>query len=132
MLAAKIMDETYASAAGTTRPKAQERAANNRPWWLLISYTGNLQRIGNDMLGARAAWDKMDDLATAARTRAFQQTSPLGTSRSPAIAEQRLGLADYFLDVDYPWYWSGAVIAALFVLSIIILCFRVRTLDTLK
>lgn len=88
--------------------EAQMSPTNWRP---LISYTGNLDRVGRQMLGTDACWRKL-------------------------AALQPAGARDWFLmrslGPQYPWYWSAAVLVALFGISAFILHFRVRSLDRLK
>jgi ABC-2 type transport system permease protein len=80
-------------------------------WRPLLSYTANLSRVGRYWLGADASWEKVGE------------TVP---------AEQRDQFLSENMGSQYPWYWSAAVLAALFGLSVCILNFRVRSLDRLK
>ena len=80
-------------------------------WRPIVSYTGNLSRIGEKLLGSNKAWQS---LATIQPPQA--RTSFLSTWLSP----------------QYPWYWSAGVLVGLFGLSVCILNFRVKSLDRLK
>lgn len=88
--------------------EAQLSQTNWRP---IISYTDNLYRVGQQLLGTDACWRRLADL-------------------------QPPGARDIFLMLSlgpqYPWYWSAAVLAALLGISFCILHFRVRSLDRLK
>ena len=79
-------------------------------WGPLVSYTGNLERIGESLLDTEAAWHQIGSLVTAGGGR-----SDLSTWQQP-----------------YPWSWSLGVLLGLFGLSICILSLRVRTLDRLR
>jgi ABC-2 type transport system permease protein len=85
--------------------------AGKTDWRPLISYTANLQRIEEHLLGTNAAWERLSQL------------SPAG-ARGPFLA--------WTLGTQYPWYWSAAVLAGLLVLSVCILNRSVRSLDQLK
>jgi len=88
-----------------------ERAARQRDWRPLLSYTANLRRIGQQMLGTDAAWGKIIKLQPENR-----RAQDLLAVRGPQC----------------PWYWSAAVLAVLMGLSACILNFRIKSLDQLK
>jgi ABC-2 type transport system permease protein len=77
----------------------------------LLSYVGNLERIGHVLLGTDAAWRQMGKLA-----------------RRGAESDDLV----MFGGAQYPWYWSAAVLAGLMGLSVWILSFRVKSLDRLR
>jgi ABC-2 type transport system permease protein len=80
-------------------------------WCPLLSYTGNLQRIGNVLLDTQSAWQQ------------------IGQFLPPRRREQTLaGLTG----PTYPWYWSALVLACLFGISLWILSSRVKSLDRLR
>jgi len=99
------------SAAMAGDAAADEQAAAERDWRPLISYTANLRRIGQQMLGTDAAWEKIMKLQPENR-----RSRDLLAVRGP----------------QSPWYWSAAVLAALAGLSICILNFRIKSLDRLR
>ena len=80
-------------------------------WRPIVSYTGNLSRIGEKLLGSNKAWESL------ATIRPFSE---------------RTQFLSTWLGPQYPWYWSGFVLVGLFGLSACILNFRVRSLDRLK
>jgi ABC-2 type transport system permease protein len=82
-----------------------------RDWRPLASYTANLSRVGQQMLGTNAAWEKMSKLLP---------------------PDQRPQFLFQFMGPQYPWIWSGAVLMGLFGLSACILNFQVKSLDRLK
>jgi ABC-2 type transport system permease protein len=89
---------------------AQIEAAKS-DWRPLLSYTANLRRVGERLLRTNAAWERLGQL------------SPPG---------QRTQILLRMMGNRYPWYWSAAVLAALFALSACILHFSIKSLDRLK
>jgi ABC-2 type transport system permease protein len=86
-----------------------------QPWCRLFSLTGNMQRVGDALLGVQAAWDRL--LPAGAM--------PSGPRHGPPRA--------IFVPVpDTPWTWSALVLLGLVVLSLWILSSRVKSLDRLK
>ncbi|MGE3808257.1 MAG: ABC transporter permease [Gemmataceae bacterium] len=83
-----------------------ESARND--WRYLCSYSTNLDRVGDALLGTDAAWQRWGTI----------------TLRTETIAAR--------MTWHYPWSWSAAVLAALVGLSLWILTTRVKTLDRLK
>jgi ABC-2 type transport system permease protein len=90
---------------------AAEIEAAKSDWRPLVSYTGNLSRIGEQLLHTNAAWARLGEL------------SPAG-ERSTYLLQM--------LGNQYPWYWSAAVLAGLFLLSLCILNLSIKSLDRLK
>jgi ABC-2 type transport system permease protein len=88
-----------------------ERDAAKTNWRPLVSYTGNLSRVGQQMLGTDACWEK------------FSQLQPPGQRGQFLLA---------VVGPQYPWYWSAAVLAGLFGLSACILKWSIKSLDRLK
>jgi ABC-2 type transport system permease protein len=89
----------------------QELDLAKTDWRPMFSYTANLARVGQEMLGTDASWKK------------------LSLTRPPQERER------YLLEnmgSQYPWYWSAGVLAVLFGLSVCILNFRVKSLDRLR
>ena len=88
-----------------------ELEAAKTDWRPLVSYTTNLSRIGQKLLGSDAAWEKLSKL-------------------QPAQMRSQFLLS--YGGWQFPWYWSAAVLVALFGLSACILNFAVKSLDRLK
>jgi ABC-2 type transport system permease protein len=91
---------------------AEEYRLSQSDWRPMVSYAANLSRIGEQLLGTRACWEKMSNQFRLAKDR-----------------------PEFMLDYagpQYPWHWSAMVLAALFGLSACILNFRVKSLDRLK
>lgn len=80
-------------------------------WRPLVSYTGNLSRVGQEMLGTDASWEKLSQLAP---------------------PSQRAQFLFVYMGPQYPWYWSAAVLIGLFGLSACILKWSIKSLDRLK
>jgi hypothetical protein len=89
------------------KDEAEETKSDWRP---LVSYQMNLSRVGNYLLGADAASKTLRELQPLRRRRMDDSEQPL----------------------LYPWYWSAGVLTGLFVLSVCILSFSVRSLDRLR
>jgi ABC-2 type transport system permease protein len=90
---------------------AAEIEAAKSDWRPLVSYTGNLSRIGEHLLRTNAAWERLGEL------------SPTG---------QRSTYQLRLISNQYPWYWSAGVLIVLFLLSLCILNFSIKSLDRLK
>jgi ABC-2 type transport system permease protein len=80
-------------------------------WRPLVSYTSNLSRVGERLLGTNAAWERLGQLSPPAQRSTFLL--------------QMMGN-------QYPWYWSAGVLVVLFGLSLAILNFSIKSLDRLK
>jgi ABC-2 type transport system permease protein len=90
---------------------ASEIEAARSDWRPLVSYTANLRRIGERLLGTNTAWERLSQL------------SPAG-QRGPIMMQM--------VSSQFPWYWSAAVLLALFGFSAWILHYSVKSLDRLK
>jgi ABC-2 type transport system permease protein len=91
--------------------QAEEIQAAKRNWRPLASYTANLSRVGQQLLGTNAAWEKLSEL------------------RPP---NQRPQFLLQFMGPQYPWTWSAVVLLGLFGFSACILNFQIKSLDRLK
>jgi hypothetical protein len=80
-------------------------------WRPLVSYTANLRRVGEQLLGTNAAWQRLSEL------------SPPG-KRGPFLMQM--------VDTQHPWYWSAGVLVSLFALSTCILHYSIKSVDRLK
>jgi ABC-2 type transport system permease protein len=127
--------EDYQRVMAEAQPRieqAQAEAARS-DWRPLCSYTANLQRLGEELLGTDAAWVTLGRAVEAPR-RAFGRMFP-GGRRRPAEAEampaNERRLADQFVP-QYPWTWSAGVLAGLLGLSVWTLTWRVKSLDRLR
>jgi ABC-2 type transport system permease protein len=89
----------------------EELDAAKTDWRPLISYTGNLARVGQHMLGSDAAWRKIAE--------------NLPANMRDQFLMQHLG-------PQYPWYWSAGLLVGLMGISACILNFRVKSMDRLK
>jgi ABC-2 type transport system permease protein len=89
----------------------EELEASKTNWRPLVSYTTNLSRIGQYLLGTDTCWEKIS-----------QSWRP----------RERLRFLSNFVGPQFPWYWSAVVLAALFGISACILNFQIKSLDRLK
>jgi ABC-2 type transport system permease protein len=105
----RAWQEAHRKAQEEYRQESLRAARSN--WRPLVSYTGNLSRIGDQLLDVNAAWRKLSELEP---------------------PDERDWFLERHLNPEYPWYWSAAVLAALFGLSACILNSRVRSLDRLR
>ena len=97
--------------AGAEEFATRELENSKTNWRPLVSYTGNLSRIGHKLVGADAAWLKVSEM----QPPGFRETMQMS-----------------FMGPQYPWYWSAGVLAVLFGLSVCILNFRIKSLDRLR
>jgi ABC-2 type transport system permease protein len=86
-----------------------ENAKTN--WRPLVSYTGNLSRVGHRLLNTDSAWDKIAELRTG-----IERTQVLRDYRGP----------------QFPWTWSAGVLIVVLGISACILNASVKSLDKLK
>jgi hypothetical protein len=87
---------------------ASELDVAKTDWRPLVSYTTNLSRIGKELLGTDACWERI------------LQSRPINQKAVLLYSTSR--------DSLYPWYWSAAVLAVLFGLSACILNFSIKSL----
>jgi hypothetical protein len=90
---------------------ADEIEAAKSNWRPLVSYTANLHRVGEELLGTNAAWQRLSDL------------SPPG-NREMILMQM--------VEAQYPWYWSAGVLVLLAALCAGILHFSIKSVDRLK
>jgi ABC-2 type transport system permease protein len=90
---------------------AAEVEASQRDWRPLVSYTANLSRIGQQLLGVRQSLEKVSQWM-------------------PPANRDRMLLR--FVGPQFPWYWSAFVLLFLFGLSAWILNRQIKSLDRLK
>jgi hypothetical protein len=81
-------------------------------WRPLVSYSANLSRIGQALLGTNETWLHVS------------QFQPNQQARDQMLAT--------YMGPQYPWYWSAAVLAGIFGLSACILNLSIKSLDRLK
>jgi ABC-2 type transport system permease protein len=91
--------------------RIEEANAVKTDWRPMVSYTANLERIGQQLLGTDATWEKLSQLR-------------LGRDRDRILRQYR--------GPQYPWYWSAFVLVGLFGLSVCMLNYSIKSLDRLK
>ncbi len=117
------------------RAKGEAEWSKEAPhdWRPICSFTANLDRMADLLLDTDAAWVTIGRTFEKPRQMAGAM-SPRERGRRAALLEgppNERALADQLVH-QFPWYWSAGILAGLWVLSIWILTFRVRTLDHLK
>jgi ABC-2 type transport system permease protein len=102
-------------------------------WRTLPSFKGNLDRLGHSLLDTDSAWVQVGRAVEQGRQVVQKPMRIFGIGgrgpKPPPINERRL--ADQIVP-QYPWWWSGAVLAGLMGISACILSRRVKSLDRLK
>jgi ABC-2 type transport system permease protein len=126
--------EKYGEVAQRAQPridKARGEAARS-DWRPLCSYTANLERLGEELLGSDGAWEQLGRAIEAPRA-AIGRMFPAGRRRAGAELDEGnpRRLADQFVP-QYPWVWSAGVLAGLLGLSVWTLSTRVKSLDRLR
>jgi ABC-2 type transport system permease protein len=81
-------------------------------WRPLVSYSANLSRLGQELLGTNGAWQRLSEI--------IQDQ----TARDQMIAT--------YMGPQFPWYWSAAVLAAVFGICACVLNLSIKSLDRLK
>jgi ABC-2 type transport system permease protein len=122
-----------ARAQSFTKSRAEEGAQTRGDWRPMVSYTSNLERIGDQLLDVTGAWVQLGHAIEAARRVPPSVIGGIfggGKLAKPEPINDRL-YADQFV-MQYPWEWSAGVLAALLGLSVWILTRRVKSLDRLK
>jgi ABC-type transport system involved in multi-copper enzyme maturation permease subunit len=95
-------------------------------WRPCVSYTANLLRIGDALLGTYRAQDRW----AAVQRRRAPQPPPNFAGAEPdddLSDDEQLSMSP-----RWPWYWSGIILLALGGLSVWILNTRVKSLDRLR
>ena len=92
--------------------RVAEFGFSRHDWRPLVSYTQNLSRLGQQLLGTDQSWKKLSLL-------------------DPDPDARDLFLASY-MGPQYPWYWSAGVLVGLFGLSACVLNLSIKSLDRLR
>jgi ABC-type transport system involved in multi-copper enzyme maturation permease subunit len=108
---------------------------SRRDWRPVFSYATNLERMEEVLLGTDAAWVTLGRAVE--RPRAMlgpvlgnaPDLRELGAGLSGPADDRRLADRRVW---QYPWYWSAGVLAGLFLVSVWVLSWRVKSLDRLK
>jgi ABC-2 type transport system permease protein len=137
-IARPVWQEQNAQAISARRPtnynmvqgRVEQALAEEAPtnWRPLCSYTANLERLGEALLGTDAAWVQIGRAIEAPRA-ALQPFLALKGAKQTPMNERRL--ADQMVP-QYPWIWSAGVLAGLLGLSLWTLSTRVKSLDRLR
>jgi ABC-2 type transport system permease protein len=127
--------EAYQVTAARAQPRIDRARAEaaKTDWHPLCSYTANLERLGEELLGTDAAWVQLGRAVDAPRA-AFGALfhgprRGRGAAAAPEVNDRRL--ADQMVP-QYPWVWSAGVLVGLLGLSLCTLSARVKSLDRLR
>jgi hypothetical protein len=103
-------------------------------WRPVVSYASNLDRIGDWLLDTDRAWVVIGQTVEGPRAAFGPVANVRAGGRLPreltGPANERL-LADRLV-WQFPWQWSAAALAGLWLLSVLVLTTRVKSLDRLK
>src|SRR5208337_3657336 len=88
-----------------------ERKSRKTDWRPLFSYAANLDRLGEAILGADAAWVQISRALEQRRSQVAAMSAPWMSGNNLEPADER-GLAETWVP-QYPWTWSAAVLAGL-------------------
>ena len=113
----------------TAKAEASRAAQGATDWRPLLSYANNLDRLGDTFLNTEAAWLLVG--RTAERPR--QMVKGPAAARVPGVVEpaNERRLVNRMV-WQHPWYWSGGVLVGVWLVSVFVLSFRVKSLDRLK
>lgn len=111
------------------------RAESSRTDWRpLVSYVNNLDRMGDALLGVDAAWVALGRAVERPRAAFGPIANIQAGGRLPRELTQPANdrfLADR-MAWQFPWVWSAGVLGGLWLLSVVVLSSRVKSLDRLK
>jgi ABC-2 type transport system permease protein len=128
----KQFREARQRAAARANARFAQARAETAPtdWRPLCSYTANLERLGEGLLGSDDAWVMLGRAIDAPRAAFAQMFGPRGgPAQAPPGNERRL--ANQFVP-QYPWWWSAGILAGLMGISLWTLSMRVKSLDRLR
>lgn len=126
-------------------------------WCPLVSYTNNLNRVRDALLGADTAWERLTSLSQVGPREIPGYGGPFGPGRRrgrfgpfapvppPRPGRESRSTPEEFdpqaagprnrspwAPPTYPWQWSAGVLAGLAAASLLVLTTRVRGLDRLR
>ncbi len=128
---AAMQARQLASLQAQVEVQQAERESGKTDWRPLFSYTANLDRLGAAILGTDAAWVQIGRTVEEKRSQVAAMSAPWMNNRINLDPPDERGLADERVP-QYPWTWSAAILAGLWVLSLCILSTRVKSLDRLR
>jgi ABC-2 type transport system permease protein len=116
------------------RSEANRMEDNRTDWRPVVSYASNLDRLGDWLLDTDAAWVVIGKAIERPRAAFGPMANLQAGGRLPremtGPANDRL-LADRMV-WQFPWTWSAGALGGLWLLSLVILSSRVKSLDRLK
>ncbi len=114
--------------------EAGERVMAVVDWRPVIGYTHNLDRIGDALLNVDAAWVTIGKTieqprAAVAPLAAMKAGPHMPRGLMKPANDRRLAETMCW---QFPWYWSAGVLGGLWLLSVLVLSSRIKSLDRLK
>ena len=119
---------THGELIATAEARQAERSRTD--WRPLLSYTNNLDRLGDWLLDTDAAWETLGRAVERPRAMAAPLARTQGVNLPSGPVNDRR-LADR-MTWQYPWYWSAGVLGGLWLVCVFVLTRRVKSLDRLK
>jgi ABC-2 type transport system permease protein len=122
-----------ANASLYAKTEAARYAQGASDWRPLLSYAANLDRMADALLDTDSAWVLFGktiavprSMMAAAKGRPVgpMGPTPVGPPNDRILADRQVW--------QFPWYWSAATLAGLWLLSVFILSRRVKSMDRLK
>lgn len=110
------------------KSRAEQGAATRGDWRPMCSYVANLERIADLLLDTESAWVRLGTSVARAR---FKVVDRLGRTVRDLPEGNPHEMADRLV-LQYPWWWSAAVLTGFLGLATWTLSRRVKSLDRLK
>jgi ABC-type transport system involved in multi-copper enzyme maturation permease subunit len=110
--------------------EAARYAQGSTDWRPLLSYAANLDRMADALLDTDGAWVLFGKTIAGPQSMiAKVKGRPPGPV--PAVPVSERALADRQV-WQFPWYWSAATLAGLWLISVFVLSRRVKSMDRLR
>lgn len=119
---------------GSTEDALAQQIMVMGDWRHTVSYTSNLDRLGDALLRTDEAWVTIGRTVEKPRAAFGPIANIHAGGKLPAALTQPANdrmLANQMVK-QFPWYWSAGVLLGLWVISVLILSTRVKSLDRLK
>jgi hypothetical protein len=129
-----LRDWSEANSGFYARAESLRFEQSRTDWRPVISYSKNLDRLGDWLLDTDSAWVALGRAFEGPRAALSPMVNLQAGGRLPreltGPANDRR-LADMMV-LQFPWYWSAGVLGGLWLVSVFILTRRVKSLDRLK
>lgn len=126
--------DAYGRAHVDSSEDSGKRVTASNDWRPIVGYTHNLDRIGDALLNVDAAWVTIGKSVEKPRAAmapmiAIKAGGHLPHELMQPANERRLAEQMVW---QYPWYWSAGVLGGLWLISVLVLSSRIKSLDRLK